>query len=201
VARATSPVDGASLLATLAEGLGARPAAGASRAVAWRALVDAARVARLQGQAIVLAVDDEHHLHESADRLDLERLVHADPHPGARLTVIRAGRPAAEAGPEEDPWVLAIRFPPLTRGEAEAYLLAKLAAAGREEPTFTPRAITRLHALAGGVPRTLDRLAGLALLAGAARGREIITPEIIDGVAAECVTPGLAPGPSLRDAG
>jgi type II secretory pathway predicted ATPase ExeA len=74
----------------------------------------------------------------------------------------------------------------LTRSDAEAYLNAKLAMAGRPERTFTPRAITGLHAAAAGNPRTLDRLASLGLMAGALRGLEIITPDVIAGVAREC---------------
>src|SRR4051794_1387444 len=54
VARANGPIDGASLFATLAEGLGARVGAEAGRARAWRALVDAARLCRFQGLHVVL---------------------------------------------------------------------------------------------------------------------------------------------------
>ena len=82
-----------------------------------------------------------------------------------------------------------IRLPALTRSEAEQYLAAKLAAAGRDEPTFTPRALNRLHACSLGIPRGLDRLASLALMAGALRGLEIVTPDLIEGVTQECTLP------------
>jgi type II secretory pathway predicted ATPase ExeA len=68
----------------------------------------------------------------------------------------------------------------------ECYLAAKLARAGCTEPLFTPRATTRLHALSGGVPRRIDRLAVLCLIAGAVRGLEAVLPEVVDGVAGEC---------------
>ena len=183
IARATSPVDGPSMLASLAEGLGSRPLAGPTRGLAWRTLADAVRLCRAQGLGVVLAIDDCQDLTETVDRRDLERLVHLDPHPKARLTIVEVGRDDPDGA---DPWGLAIRLEPLTRGEAADYLATKLAAAGRSEPTFTPRAITRWHALAGGVPRGLERLAALALIAGAVRGLEIITPEVVEGVAAEC---------------
>jgi hypothetical protein len=41
-----------------------------------------------------------------------------------------------------------------------------------------------------GIPRGLDRLGSLALMAGALRGLEIITPEVVEGAAREC-TPSL----------
>ncbi len=190
-ARATGPVDGADLFATLAAGLGSRSGLDAGRAEAWRALVEAARLCRWQGIQVVLAVDDCRALATPADRVDLERLEGLDPDPAARLTVIRLGRP--ELGPEDEPtradWGLLIRLDPLTRSESASYVEAKLGAAGRPEATFTPRALTRLHALSGGVPRGLDRIAGLALMAGAVRGLEVVPPEVVDAAARECLAP------------
>jgi type II secretory pathway predicted ATPase ExeA len=193
VARAVAPADGIALLAELAVGLGARVAPGSSRAAAWKALADAARLCRLQGLAVVLAVDEAGSL---PDPSDLDRLVHVDPHPQARLTVILARRGRGEdsgPGAEEEPWGLAVRLAPLTRSEAGHYLAAKLAEAGRPDAAFTPRAEARLHALSGGVPRGIDRLASLALMAGALRGLEIIPPDVVEGVSAECTRPGDVP--------
>jgi MSHA biogenesis protein MshM len=188
-ARAGGLADGPCLWSTLAAGLGGRVARDASRAEAWRVLVESARLCRWQGVHIVIAVDDSQALGSTADRLDLERLDHLDPDPAARLSVLRVGRPAAlnESGPALIDWGLSIRLMPLTRGEAASYLAVKLEAAGRPEPTFTPRALTRLHSLSGGVPRGLDRLAGLAMIAGAVRGLEVIPPEVVDAAAGECL--------------
>ncbi len=188
IAKATAASDGLGLLGALAEGLGARSDPGTSRALTWRSLTEAVRLCRLQSLRVVLAVDD---CHAVADPAELQRLVYLDPHPQARVTVLRVGRPRPDAEPA-DPWRLAIRLSPLTRAEAESYLLAKLAAAGRSDPLFTPRAVARLHALTLGVPQGLDRLASLALVAGAVRGLEVLGPEVIDRVAAECVLPGAA---------
>ena len=187
-AKVVSPSDGASLFVGLAEGLGLRVAAGLGRSSSWRALCDAARLCRAQGLQVVLAVDGSQSLIDPADRLDLERLSSLDTHPDGRLTVLDVGRPSVDE-PSTHPWELAIRVDPLTRGDAERYLSAKLSAAGRDEPTFTPRALNRLHAWSGGNPSGLDRLASLALMAGAWRGIEVVTPDIIDGVAQECSRP------------
>ncbi len=185
----SSPTDGATLLAGLAHALGRHIPAGASRGRAWKALDEAVRLCRWQRLPVILAIDDCQHLTEHADRLDLDRLVHLDPHPQARLTVLLAFRtdddePASWSAAA--PWELVIRLPALTRSDAEAYLTTKLELAGRPGPTFTPRAINRLHAASAGNPRTLDRLASLALMAGALRRLEIVTPDVIDGVAREC---------------
>ncbi len=185
VARVSSPPDGARLLAGLAEGLGARVPTGSGRAMAWKILADAVRLCRWQRLGVVLAIDDGQDLVGPVDRLDLDRLAHLDPHPDARLTVIRAHRTDDDEA-DAPAWELAIRLDPLTRSEAGRYVAAKLAAAGRSEPTFTPRALHRLHALSAGVPRGLDRLGSLALMAGALRGLEMIIPEVVEGVAREC---------------
>lgn len=193
------PTDGAALLAGLAGALGRRVPAGASRASSWKALDEAVRLCRWQRQRVVFAIDDCQFLTDRPDRLDLERLAHLDPGPGTRPTVLQAFRvdededevnaPAASI----DPWGLMIKLPALTRGDAAVYLAAKLAAAGRDEPTFTPRAIDRLHSASAGNPRGLDRLAALALMAGGLRRLEIITPDVIEGVARECLASPTAP--------
>ena len=178
--------DGPGWIGSLVAKLGGRIAADASRGPAWKALVESARLCRWQGLHLVIAVNDCHALEESPDRLDLERLDHLDLDPSARLTVLRIGRPdGSDPGPTT--WDLAIRLARLTRSEAVGYLGAKLEMAGRTDPTFTPRAMTRLHAHSGGIPRGLDRLASFALIAGADRGLEIVTPEVVNSVASECL--------------
>lgn len=186
IARVASPADGASLFAGLAEELGQRIVPGCSRSHAWRVLLDAVRLCRWQRLQVVLAIDDCQDLSAGGHRLDTERLVHLDVHADSRLTVIRVCRLSDEEESTAEAWDLAIRLAPLTRSETERYLVDKLSAAGRSEPTFTPRAIHQLHLHSRGVPRGVDRLASLALMAAALRGLEIVTPDVIEGVSHEC---------------
>lgn len=187
VARAVAPSDGASLFAALAAGLGVRAASAGGRGQAWRSLADGVRVCRLQRLHVVLAVDDCQHLAAGDDRRDLDRLNHVDAHPAARVTVLQVFRSGTENVDEDAnaPWELAIRVPALTRSECDAYVAARLAAAGRSEPAFTPRAIDRLHVHARGVPQAVNGLATLALMAGAVRGLEMVTPDVVEGAAVE----------------
>jgi type II secretory pathway predicted ATPase ExeA len=173
----SAALAGTSLEETLARALTGR----AAPARAGAALRDAIRLAARQGLAVVLAIDDAQFI----DPRELDRIA-ALAHGGTRLTILRVGRPGEPQGPGH--WDLFVQLPPLSRTEAEHYLAAKLAAAGRDGPTFTARAVARLHALCGGVPRGLDRLAGLALAAGAVRGAEILTAEVVEAVAPECAT-------------
>ncbi len=186
-ARAVGPVDGANLFAQLAVDLGARLPADPGRAASWRALVDAVRLCRWQKIQVVLAVDSAEAIEGDAGRLDLDRLEAVDPGPAARLTVLRVGRPAGASADSADraDWSLPIRLAALTRGEAAAYLAARLAHAGLDRPAFEPRALARLHLHSCGIPRGIDRLAALAMMAAAVAGLELVPPGLVDGAAGE----------------
>jgi len=188
VAVVSEPPDGATLLGRLADGLGARPGPERSLGQAWRSLERAVRVLCLEGLQVVLAIDDCRGAGGRARNLapglvGLERLT---PRDRRGVTVIELSRDDADQTTlDDDRWALRAALRPLTRSEAEAYLLQKLAAAGCRKPIFTSRAITRLQSLCAGVPRGLERLATLSLTAGAIHGNEVIPAEIVDGVARE----------------
>jgi type II secretory pathway predicted ATPase ExeA len=175
--------DGAYLMGRLIEAFGVRVSGTETGAGLWRTLSDCVRLCWLQGVGVVLAVDDAQ---EMDDPGEIERLCRLEPHPRGGLTVLKVGREEEGAGLGASPWGLRVRLEALTRSEAAEYLGRKLVLAGRSEATFTPRAITRLHLRSEGKPRGLDRLASLALMAGATRGLEVIGPEVIEGAAAEC---------------
>jgi type II secretory pathway predicted ATPase ExeA len=184
IAVASGHIDGASLWGQLAQGLGRRDPSCRTRADVWRNLCEAVHLCRLQGLGAVLAIEDDHTLVEPADRQDLERLVNLAAYSGPDLTIVRVGRSMSDPDPRGD-CDLAIRLSPLSRTEAADYLRAKFAAGGRHAFALAPRAATRLHANASGVPRELDRLASMALWATIARGLKSIPPEIVDEVASE----------------
>lgn len=170
--------DGHSLTGRLVELLGGRVCGTESRALLWRMLGDRVKLCRLQGLGLVLGVDDAHELD---DPEEIERLGRLDPHPRARISVLKVGRDEGAGS-----WGLSVRLAPLTRSEAAEYVVRKLSWAGRAEAVFTPRAMTRLHLRSEGRPLGVDRLAALALVEGAVRGLEVIGPEVVEGVVAEC---------------
>jgi type II secretory pathway predicted ATPase ExeA len=179
-----SPQDEEDLVSQMAVRLGVRIGAQASLSQSWRALERAVRVTSLEGFQLVMAVDDWDGV---ALARGLDHLAGLGSERGISLTVIQVARPSVQTDPVlGDSWPLAIRLRRLTRSQVESYLAAKLDAAGCTERIFTPRAATRLHAVCGGVPRGIDRLASLSLIAGAVRGLEVISPDVIDGVAWEC---------------
>jgi general secretion pathway protein A len=176
------PREGTLLVATLAERLAQHVAREPSRLAAWRALERGLRLAAIQAIHLVIGIDNC----ESADadaRRDLESLANLTDGAGAKITLIQSGRPRQGRRADLDgPWSPAITLHSITRTQAEALLTAKLKSAGRDEPVFTARAITRLHCLSAGVPRLLEQFATLCLMTAAARGLEVVPHELVDSV-------------------
>jgi len=146
----------------------------------------AVRVCGLEGFQVVLAIDDCQAAGGSGGDLapDLARLSQLGSRVGRGLTLVEVRQDDPDQPAIEDEgWVLSARLRTLTQSEVEDYLLRKLAAAGCQKRVFTSRAITRLQSLAAGVPRNLERLATLSLSAAAVRGLEVVSPDLVDGVA------------------
>jgi type II secretory pathway predicted ATPase ExeA len=190
VAKVSCPIDGTSLLTGLARNLGQPVSANASRADAWRSLVDGVRLCRLQALSVVLAIDDAHFLSHLPDRADVDRLTHLDPLSTTILTIVRVGRDDAAWG---DPGGLAVRLTPLSRNETDRYLTAKLRLAGRRDPAFAPPAVTELHAIARGVPRLIDQLASACLAWGAFGRLESVSSRVVEYVQERFGTPSVLP--------
>ena len=71
---------------------------------------------------------------------------------------------------EVDPW---------EESETVGYVQHALFDAGRDEPLFAQDALTSLHALSGGVPRRVNRIAERALILAAVEGTEGVTSQEI----------------------
>ena len=136
-----------------------------------RELVRSLRVTLLEGYHLILAIDERSAERGSGDLPDLDLLTRREFGSEGRLTFIRVRQDVIKSSnPAEVGWLRPVRLLRLTRSESDDFLGAKLTAAGSPVPIFTPRAVTRLHALSGGVPRVLERLATLSLIGGASRG-------------------------------
>jgi type II secretory pathway predicted ATPase ExeA len=194
VSMVNSPTDDADLFAGLALGLGVRQAKHATGlADGWHMLQRGIRIFAQQRFQAVLVVENGQFPVESGKNRELERLAHLGELGDGVVTVLLVT--TGDLTPESltsGTCTLRIRLKPLTRTEAETYLAAKLTAAGCDGTPFTPRAVTRLHALSGGIPSRLNRLATLALMAGGSRGMESISAEVVDAVSEEFLQPPQA---------
>ena len=66
-----------------------------------------------------------------------------------------------------------IPSPAVTAAEADGYLRAHLAHAGRSDTLFSDDAVRVIHSHARGMPRAINRLATTALLAACTAGKTI----------------------------
>ncbi len=147
----------------------------------WRGVLDRLTENRYQQLDTVLLFDDAH----EASREVLEhvsRLAQVDRAPTARLTVVlawTAGHAAAIDARLLELSELRIDLDHWDEPDTIGYLNWSLAQAGRKTPVFSDEAMIRLHALSDGVPRRVNQLASLALMAGAARQIPLIDGETV----------------------
>jgi len=170
----------------------------ASTVELWRAVHDRLLENRLQTLASVLLLDD---VDEAAEATvsEIVRLVHSDPSPACRLTVVAAVRPDRLHRLGRRLLQLAtlrIDLVPWEPADTASHVQAALRAAGREDPIFNDDALERLHQLAGGVPRHVRQLADFALLAGAGIEAGRIDVETVEAACRELgvielATPGV----------
>lgn len=150
----------------------------------WRSVTDRIAEYRYQQLDAVLLFDD-------ADRatketlMQVARLAQSDSSPEARLTIVMAtspGRIRRLGHPLLQRAELRIDIEPWSPSDTEDYVRASLARAGRQSPLFDAPAIQRLHQLGGGIPRRINQLADLALLAGAGQQLDVIDEATVESV-------------------
>ena len=130
---------------------------------------------------VILAIDESHLL--TGDQLEAVRmLTNHGLDSGSPLTVLLIGQPALRrrlrvgdmaAIDQRVQLRCAIPSPAITSAEADGYLRAHLALAGRSDTLFSDDAVRAIHAHARGMPRAVNRLAVNALLAAYTAGKTI----------------------------
>jgi general secretion pathway protein A len=152
-----------------------------------RTVVDHLIANRYQQISSVLLVDDADEAREDV-LIEVARLAQINVDRNAQMTIILSVQPAriGRIGPRLlDLAELRIDVEPWEADETAAYIKTSLARAGRSTPAFNEAALSRLHELSGGVPRRVQQLADLALLAGAGQNLGQIDAEVIDTVIGE----------------
>lgn len=183
------------LMSFLSDELGAPPGSGTGLGSALRRLRGRLADCAGRGERPLLVVDEAHLIGDDAtfEALravlnfaslgppDLRMVLIASPDLLPRLPHALADRLTARCA-----------LGPLTRSEAGAYVLGRLAAAGARQPLFDPEAIAVLHRASEGLPRRLNRLADLALLIAFAEGHPCPGPRAVAAAAREAESDPLA---------
>jgi type II secretory pathway predicted ATPase ExeA len=180
----------AQLLGAIAEGFGLHPAR--RKADAFAALAE--HVARLDAQGLfaVVVVDEAQLLAGRPAFDELRLLTNLTADDRALVGLVLVGQPELrervhDKGGEAFAQRVGVAYHlgSLDREETGAYIVHRLAVAGRAEPLFDAGAVDAVHRHAGGVPRRVNQLAANALLEGFAREAAVISAEVVDAAAAD----------------
>jgi type II secretory pathway predicted ATPase ExeA len=130
---------------------------------------------------VILAIDESHLM--SGDQLEAVRMLTShDLDSRSPLTILLIGQPTLRRRLRVGDMAaldqrIALRYhipaPALTAAEADGYIRAHLALAGRSDTLFSDDAVAAIHGHARGLPRAINRLAITALLAAYAAGKTI----------------------------
>ena len=159
-----------------------------------------------EGGHSVLIIDEAQNL--SADVLEqLRLLTNLETAERKLLQIILIGQPELRgmvARPELEQLAQRViaryHLGPLDEADTARYLAHRMSVAGLQgELPFDTRAVQRLHALSGGVPRKINLLADRALLGAYAAGRAKVEQQVIERAAREVFDSALpAPAGSSR---
>ncbi len=130
---------------------------------------------------VILAIDESHML--TGEQLESVRMLTShNLDSGSPLTVLLIGQPTLRrrlrvgdmaALDQRVQLRCLIPSPAITAAEADGYLRAHLAHAGRTDTLFSDDAVRVMHSCARGMPRAINRLAATALLAALTAGKTI----------------------------
>jgi general secretion pathway protein A len=174
--------SGPEMLWDLNAELGLLPDASDSAPVLWRNLQDHLQGNQSAGAPTVVLLD---HLERAGSDCwgIIERLVHFQSHADQWTTIILGIRSenlpqfAGRLGEISD---LRIELPAFDRQMSHQYVETLLEKAGAKLPIFEQAALDRLFEHSRGVPRDLNRLCDLALLAGMAEGEHAVGDRIVN---------------------
>ena len=146
----------------------------------------------LQGLTTVLVVDEAHNL--SMELLEEIRLLsNLETNDDKLLQIVLVGQPeldlkldSFDLRPLKQRIALRAHLAPLDEQDTDRYIIERLAIAGaasRTEPLFAAEAVKLIHQYSKGFPRLINTICENALITGYARQLNIITPDVVLGVA------------------
>jgi type II secretory pathway predicted ATPase ExeA len=145
-----------------------------------------------QGKRTALIIDEAQLVPAKATFEELRLLTNFQLDDRNLLSLVLIGQPELKARLSRKPYRalqqrIGLRFHlgPLDEEETTEYVAHRLRIAGREIPLFEADALALLYKYSRGVPRTINIIAGNALLEGFGRGAEAISEDIVKDVVEE----------------
>ena len=175
------------LLLQLAAALGVNPIADASIGQLWHAISDALAAARFEQQHVVMLLDDVDRAQSDALSA-IMRIAKCDPAAVGQQTLVlgcHAEREASLGHALLELATLRIELGAWSVAETTEFLSRQLQAADITTNDSTSAAAARLQELTAGVPRHVDQLVDLAIVAAQAQNAETIDASLIEAIAGQ----------------
>jgi general secretion pathway protein A len=138
-----------------------------------------------QGRSTVLIVDEAQSIRDDQALEDIRMLLNIhEESQNAPLILILIGQQSlidrlANIPPLLQRLPVRWRLMPLDASQTAQYIAHRLRAAGGRADLFTPEAIEAVHAQSGGIPRVINNICDLALLAGFMQGATAISLDVV----------------------
>ena len=164
---------------------GAQPDPAADAAALWRWLEDFLYATRRRNATAVVVIDEAQLATDPATLERMRLLLNFQQDRRFGLTLILAGQPElgdlVRTRPAfEQRLTVRAHVGALNEAESVRYLRHRLSVAGGGEGIFTGGAERLIARMSGGVPRRLNRLADLSLLAGYGRRAAVVDEELVE---------------------
>ncbi len=137
-----------------------------------------------EGKEIVVIIDEAHIIEDAKVFEELRLLLNFQLQEKFLLTLLMFGQPELitkinDYQPLEQRIAIKCHLEPLSFEDTQAYIIHRLSVVGRNTPIFTEGAIKMIYEYSGGIPRRINRLCDISLLAGFGKKVEMVGEDII----------------------
>lgn len=136
------------------------------------------------GKHSVIVVDEAHAIENEKVFEELRLLMNLQTENRSLVTLLLVGQPELAPRIETNKQLnqrvnMRYHLGPFALEETRQYIEHRLAVAGARQALFAPEEAALIHKLSGGIPRWINQICHLSLLAGYGREAEVITTDII----------------------
>jgi len=136
------------------------------------------------GKHVVVAIDEAQLINDENVFEELRLLLNFQTETRFLLTLILSGQPELKEKLDSNKQfsqriMLSYHLKPLDFEETRKYVLHRLEVAGLVEHIFDEKAMELLYERSGGIPRWINNIANMSMLAAFSKGERIITEELV----------------------
>lgn len=136
------------------------------------------------GKHVVVAIDEAQLISDENVFEELRLLLNFQTETRFMLTLLLSGQPELKEKLDANKQfsqrvTLSYHLKPLDFGETRRYVLHRLEIAGLRENIFDDKAMDLIYARSGGIPRWINNIAGMSMLAAYSKGVKSVTEDLV----------------------